>query len=149
MTDNTGSYSTSWTSAYPGNYLLEASWSGNNQLAPSQSSSESLAVTGTVSPSPSLLLSAPATVTHGQTLTLSIVVFNPSSSTVNANVTIEITGPNNHVLFDVIQVKVLANSQSTGYYGWAVPTQTGSYTIMLSLLPPTPIGVEIETVKVT
>ena len=45
-----------------------------------------------------------------QTVTLSITVFNPASSALNANVTIEITGPNNYVLFDVVPVKVGANS---------------------------------------
>jgi hypothetical protein len=149
MTDVSGRYSTSWAPPAPGNYLLEASWSGNNQLAPSQSSSASLTVTGSVQPTPTVLLSAPATTPHGQTVTLSIIVFNPASSALNANVTIEITGPNNYVLFDVIQVKVNANSQSTGYYDWATPTQTGSYTVMVGLLPPTVGGVDIETIQVT
>jgi len=149
MTDGTGAYSTGWSPPAPGSYLLEASWSGNNQLAPSQSPSTSLTVTGSVRPTPTVLLSVPATTPHGQTLTLSVTVFNPASSTLNANVTIEITGPNNYVLFDVVQVKVGANSQSTGYYDWAVPTQTGSYTVMVSLLPPTPSGVDIETIQVT
>jgi hypothetical protein len=149
ITDNTGSYSTSWTPPYPGNFLLDASWSGNNQLAPSQSPTASLTVTGSLSPTPTLLLSSPATTPHGQTLTLSLTVFNPASSALNANVTLEITGPNDYVLFDVVQVKVNAKSQSTSYYDWTAPTQTGTYTIMLSLLPSTPNGVDVETLQVT
>jgi hypothetical protein len=149
MTDILGRYSTGWAPLTPGNYLLEASWSGNSQLAPSQSSSASLTVTGSPSPTSTVLLSAPATTPHGQTATLFVTVFDSASSALNAKVTIEITGPNNYVLFEVIQVKVGANSQSTGYYDWAVPTQTGTYTIMLSLLPLTPSDVDIETIQVT
>jgi hypothetical protein len=148
MTDSSGTYSTSWSPAAPGDYLLEASWNGDSQLAPSQSSSASLTVTGSTSPTPTVLLSAPATTPHGQPVTLLITVFNPASSALNANVSIEITGPNNYVSFDVIKVKVSPNSQSTGYYDWAVPTQTGTYTIMISFLPPTPSGVDLEAVQV-
>lgn len=149
MANGSGAYSTGWNPPSPGNYLLEVSWSGNNQLAPSQSSPASLTVTGSVSSTPTVLLSAPATTPHGQNVTLSVTVFNPASSALNANVTIEITGPNNYVLFDVIQVKVGANSQSTGYYDWAVPIQTGSYTVMVSLLPLTSGGVDVEAIQVT
>src|SRR5208337_676390 len=58
-TDSAGAYSTDWTPPYPGNYLLGASWSGNNQLAPSQSSPASVTVTGSVQPTPTLLISSP------------------------------------------------------------------------------------------
>lgn len=148
MTNGSGAYSTSWTPPTPYNYLLEASWTGNNQFAPSQSSPEPLAVTGSLSPTPTVLLSAPSTTPHGQTLTLSVTVFNPSSSALQANVTIEITGPGNYLLFDVIQVSVAADSHSTAYYNWAVPSQTGSYTIMLTFLPTMAGGVDIETIQV-
>jgi hypothetical protein len=149
MTDSTGAYSTNWSPPYPGSYLLEASWNGNNQLAPSQSSPQPLTVTGSAAPTPTVLLASPATTPHGQTLTLSIVVFNPGSSALDSNVAIQIAGPNNYVLFDVIQVNVPANSQSTGYYDWMVPAQTGTYTITLSLLPQTISGVDTETIHVT
>ena len=149
MSDNTGSYSTTWTPADSGNYLLEASWSGNNQYAPSQSSTASLQVTGSVQPMPTVLLSYPASVTHGQTSTLTITVFNPTGTTLNANVAIEITGPNNYVLFDVVQIQVNATSHSAGYYVWIVPAQTGTYTVMLSYLPAETGGVDTETIQVT
>jgi len=105
---------------------------------------EKFTVTGSMPLIATVLLSSPATTPDGQTVTLSLTVFNPGGSALNANVTLEITGPNNYVLFDVIQVEVGANSQSSGYYDWAVPSQAGSYTIMLSLRPPSPSGVDIE-----
>jgi len=105
-------------------------------------------VTGTAQPIPTLLLSSPATTPNGQTVTLQITVFNNATSQLNSNVTIEITGPNNYVLFNVIQVQAAASSHSTGYYDWAVPTQTGSYTIMVSMLPPSTGGVDVETIQV-
>jgi hypothetical protein len=106
-------------------------------------------VSGTAIPSPTLFISTPLTVTHGQSATFSITVFNPTSTALTANVSIQIAGLNNYVSFDVVHVKVNANSQSTGYYDWTVPAQTGSYTIMLSFLPPESGGVDVETVQVT
>jgi len=149
MTNNSGSYSTTWSPPAPNNYQLMATWSGNNQFAGSSSSSESLSVTGTSPPTPTILFPAPASVQHGQTVTLTVTVFNPSSSVLNANITIQIDGPNNYVLFDVIKIPVNANSQSSGYYDWAVPTQTGTYTATVSLLPRSLSGVDTETIQVT
>ena len=147
-TSSGGSYSQVWKPPYPGSYSLQASWGGNTNFAASQSSTQSLMVTGTAQPIPTLLLSSPATTPNGQTVTLQITVFNNATSQLNANVTIEITGPNNYVLFNVIPVQVAASSHSTGYYDWAVPTQTGSYTIMVSMLPPSTGGVDLETIQV-
>lgn len=149
MTNTLGSYSTGWVPPASGNYLLEAGWSGSSQFAGSQGSEESLTVTGSTPSTPTILFPAPATVQHGQTVTLSVDVFNPTSSPLNTNVNIQIVGPNNYVLFDVIQIKVGANSGSTGYYDWAVPTQTGTYTVTLNLVPPTRSGVDTETIQVT
>jgi len=129
--------------------MLEASWTGNNQFAPSQSGSAALTVTGSALPTPTVLLSSPSTGTAGQRLTLSIMIFNPTNSTLNANATIEITGPNNYVLFDLIQVEVGANLHATGYYDWGVPAQAGAYTVVLSLLSPIPSGADVETIQIT
>ena len=142
-------YSATRTPQYPANLLLEANWNGNNQLAPSQSSQVPLTVTGTVSPTPTMLLSAPTTTPHGGTTTLSITIFNPATSTLNANIAAEITSPNNYILFQIIQLQVNADSHSTGYYHWMVPNQIGKYTITISLPPSTYSGVDIETIQVT
>jgi len=147
MTDNTGSYSTSWTPPYPSNYLLEASWSGNSQLAGSTSSPASLTVTGSVQPTPTVLLYAPSTASRGQTVTMSITVFNPTSSPLNANVTVQITGPSNYVSFDVIQIQVGASSQLTTYYDWTVPNQSGAYSVTVGLLQARPGGIDTGTIQ--
>jgi len=147
-TSNSGAYSTTWNPPAPNNLQLLASWSGNNQFAGSSSSAESLSVTGSSPLTPTILFPAPATVQHGQTATFTVTVFNPTSSQLIANVTIQIDGPNNYVLFDVIKVPVNANSQSSGYYDWAVPTQTGTYTATVSLLPQRLSGVDTETIQV-
>jgi len=147
-TDSAGAYSTDWTPPYPGNYLLEASWGGNNQLAPSQSSPASVTVTGSVQPTPTLLISSPTTTPRGLPVTLSITMFNPTRSSLNSNITIKIAGPNNYLLFDIIQVRIAANSQSTGYYDWAVPNQPGTYSITASSLS-AESGVDTATIQVT
>ena len=147
VTDGSGSYSTGWTPSHPGSYLLMASWSGNDQFAGSASSSLSLTVTGTVTPTPTLLLSVPSTASRGQSITLSITVFNPTSSPLNANVTVQITGPGSYVSFDVIQVQVAASSQLTTYYDWTVPNQPGTYNVTVGLLSTKPGGTDTGTIR--
>jgi hypothetical protein len=135
MTDSAGSYSTSWSPQYPGSYSLQASWSGNSQFKGSTSSPpNSLTVTGTVSKNPTVMLAAPDTGSIGQSVRLSITVFNPTSSPLSTSAKIQITGPNNYVAFDVVQVKVQANSESTYYYDWTAPNQSGAYTVTVDLL---------------
>jgi len=148
MTDNSGSYSTAWTPQYPGSYLVEASWSGNNQLAGSTSPAQSLTVTGTPTPTPTLLLSAPSSGSRGQPVQLSIIVFNPTNSLLNANVMVEITGSNNYVMFDVVQVNVATASHATAYYDWTAPNQSGVYTVTVNLSPPTPSGASTATIQI-
>ena len=149
MSNGSGLYSAGWMPPSPGNYLLKASWDGNEQLASSQSSTISLTVTGSVQQTPTVLLSAPPTATQGQTMTLSVTVLNPSGSDLNATISIQLTGPNNYTSFDVVQLRVGGNSQSTGFYDWPVPYQPGTYTVVAGLLPPTPGGVDLATVQVT
>ncbi len=149
MTDNSGSYSTSWTPPYPGSYLLKVAWSGNNQLAGSTSSPASLTITGTATRSPTLLLSAPSTGARGQTIRLLITVFNPANLVTTANVTIEITGPGNYIAFEIVQLKVAATPQSTAYYDWAAPNQAGTYGVVVSLLPATPTAFDAGTIQIT
>ena len=149
MTDSSGAYSATWVPPAPGSVLLEASWGGNNQYAGSQSSTASLTITGSAQPTPKVLGSVPSTVTHGQPVTISVTVFNPGNSVLNANVTVQVTGPNNYAVFDVIHLQVSAGSQATAYYDWTAPNQTGTYTLTLSLFPPTSTGVDVETIQVT
>jgi hypothetical protein len=148
-TDNSGSYSTGWAPQYPGSYLLEASWSGNNQLAGSTSPTQSLAVTGTPSPIPTLFLSVPSSGSRGQPVQLTITVFNPTNSLLDANVMVKIMGPNNYVMFDIVQVNVAAASHSTAYYVWTAPNQSGTYSVTANLSPPTLSGVSTATIQIT
>lgn len=147
VTDNSGSYSTSWVPPSLGNYLLEASWSGNNQLAGSTSSPAPLTVTGIVTLTPTLLLSVPSTASRGRLVSLSITVFNPTSPALNANVTVQITGPSNYVYFDVVQVHVAASLQLTTYYDWTVPNQAGTYSVTVGLLSANPGGIDTATIQ--
>jgi len=147
VTDGSGSYSTSWTPPYPASYLLKTSWSGNSQYAGSASTSASLTVTGTATPIPTLLLSAPSSASRGQSVTLSIAVFNPTGSLLNANVTVQITGPGNYVSFDVIQVRVAASSQLTSYYDWTAPNQPGTYNVTVGLLSTQPGGTDTGAIR--
>jgi hypothetical protein len=96
-----------------------------------------------------VLLNAPTAASQGQTVTLSITVFNPTSSVLNANVAVQITGPGNYVSFNVIQVQVAAFSQSTTYYDWTAPNQSGAYSVTVGPLPPESGGIDVGTMQVT
>ena len=80
---------------------------------------------------------------------MQIIVFDPSSTPLNANVTIQIIGPGNYVLFDVVRVKVTANSESTGYYDWTVPNSAGVYSVTVGLLPTEPTAFDSSTIQVS
>jgi len=112
------------------------------------SSPNTMAVVETPTPSPTLLLSAPSSESQGQRAQLSITAFNPTNSPFNAKVMIEIMGPNNYLMFDVVQVNVAAASQSTLYYVWSAPNQSGTYSVSVSLAPPTPSGFSTATVQI-
>jgi len=51
----------------------------------------------------------------------------------SSQITIEILGPSNYVFYDSIQVIVVPSSYDTILYDWAVPTQTGTYTILVNV----------------
>jgi len=149
ITDATGSYSVSWIPPYPGSYSLEASWNGNNQFAGSTSTPTSITVTGSVTSSPTILLSAPSTASHGQIVEFSIRVFNPTSTGLTTLVAIQIQGPNNYVLFETVQTNAPSNSYSTVYYEWTVPNQFGTYSVSVGLLPNEPGAIDTATIQVT
>ena len=102
-----------------------------------------------MSQTPTVFLAAPTNTVDGQIVTLSITVFNSANSPLNATVTLQITGPNNYLLFDVVQVKVNANSAATAYYDWAVPSKAGTYTVIAGFLPPSVGGADLEIVQVS
>ena len=149
MTGSTGSYSINWTPPYPGSYLLQASWNGNNQLAGSTSSSTSLTVTGATPASTSLRLSLPSTGTQGEVVHMTITAFNPTNSLLNGNVTMQITGPNNYAAFDVIQTSVNPTSQLTTHYDWIAPNQSGTYVVTIELLPATTGAYDTATIQIS
>jgi hypothetical protein len=135
-TNSGGAYSTSWTPPYPGSYGLQASWSGKSGFQGSASSPPSgLRVTGTPPGLPTLLLSVPSSVSKGSNAEFSITVFNPTSTQLTTEVTVEVLGPNSYVFFDAVNVQVAASSHTTVLYDWTAPQQSGSYTIVAQTLP--------------
>ena len=129
----TGAYSTEWTPAYSGSYQLQASWAGNSGFQGSISPTRGLIVSNTRPPTSTLLLTAPTSAAHGQTVQLTVTEFNPTTSPMSSQITIEILGPSNYVFYDSIQVIVVPSSYDTILYDWAVPTQTGTYTILVNV----------------
>jgi hypothetical protein len=62
---------------------------------------------------------------------------------------IQITGPDNYVTFDVVQVKVTATSQTTVYYDWTIPDQSGAYLVTVDFLLPRTTALDSTTIQVT
>ena len=148
-TDSSANYSASWTPSYCGQLLVEGQLERDQLLRGSTSSAVSATVTGTPPANPTLLLTASTTATQGQSLRLLITVFNPTGPPINANVTIQVTGPGNYVTFDVIQINVAGTSESTAYYDWTVPNQAGTYTVTVGLLPTKPLAFDMATIVVS
>lgn len=150
QTNGSGSYSGTWTPPYAGSYSYRASWAGNSQFAGSTSFPDlPWAITGTPAPTIMLLLTAPPTSSRGQSVRLSVTVFNPTGIPIATNATIQVTGPGNYLLFDLVPVKVAALSETTVYYDWTVPNTTGTYTVAVGLLPTGPSTFDIANVVVS
>lgn len=96
-----------------------------------------------------LLLTAPAISSRGQSVRLSITVFNPTDISIATNATVQITGPGNYLSFDLVPVKVAASSETTVYYDWTVANQAGTYTVAVGLLPTGPSAFEMATIVVS
>ena len=148
-TNSGGAYSTSWTPPYPDTYGLRASWSGNSGFQDSTSSPpQGLRITGTRPGFPTLLLNVPASVSKGSSAEFSITLFNPTSTQLSTQVTVEILGPYSYVFFDTVSVQVAATSHLTVLYDWTAPNQNGSYNVIAQTLPAQPSAYDSSTITV-
>lgn len=149
QTNSSGAYSATWTPPYAGSYSYQASWGGDSQLAGATSSVSPWAITGTPAPSILVLLTAPATASQGQSVTLSVTVFNPTSISIAMSATVQVTGPSNYLLYDLVPVNATATSDTTAYYTWTVPNQAGTYTVTVGLLPTGPSAFDTANIVVS
>jgi len=151
-TDSSGSYSTSWRPPSTLTYSLRASWSGDVDHSGATSGVESLAVGGSVPPRPSLLITLwDSTYSKGETATIEITVFNPTSTTLDATLYISIIGPGGYCHFDSVGITVAAESFGSSIFDWNIPAgvQTGTYQIIAGLIPPVLTAYDMKYVEIS
>jgi kumamolisin len=134
-----GGYSVSWIPPYPGSYSLQASWGGDTNYVGSASSVSALAVTGTVTRQPQLLITGPASASRGTTASFTVLITNPTALTLTTTLYVEIIGPNGYYYFDSQQATLSAGASGRFQFDWQVPStiSTGSYVVNVGLIPPT------------
>jgi len=150
-TDSSGSYSAIWMPPSTLAYSLRASWNGDVDHAGATSSTCSLTVGGTVPPRPSLFITLQdSKYTKGETVTIDITVFNPTSTTLEATLYISITGPGGYYYPDFVAATISAEAFSTYTFTWSVPAsvQTGAYQISAGLIPPVLTAYDVKYVEV-
>jgi len=63
--------------------------------------------------------------------------------------TVQVTGPSNYILYDLVPVNAAATSDTTVYYAWTVPNQAGTYTVTVGLLPTGPSAFDTANIVVS
>jgi hypothetical protein len=148
MTDGSGGYSLAWYPPYPNSYQVRASWNGNANYAGATSSAGALSVTGTTPPQVMLLVTGPPSVARGGAATFDLLVTNPGSS-LTTTLYIEVTGPGGYEYFDVLQVSVADGSTGRYQFSWEAPSTSGTYQVLVGLIPPKPASISQTQMTVT
>ena len=147
-TDGSGAYSVPWCPPYPNAYQIRASWSGNANYAGSTSSASSLSVTGTPPPKVTLLVTGPPSVIRGSTASFDVLVTNSGESLTTTLYT-EVTGSGGYEYFDSLQVSVAAGSMGRFQFTWQAPSASGSYQVVVGLIPPRPACISQTQITIT
>jgi len=151
-TDIAGGYSATWTPPYPLTYSVRASWSGNTNYAEATSSSSALTVSGTVPLQPTLfIILQDSTYSKGETVTIDVTVFNPTGTTLEATLSVSITGPGGYYHFDFTDIEIVDSSLWTYTFTWVIPadSQAGTYVISAGLTPPELDAYDVEYVEIS
>jgi subtilisin family serine protease len=71
----------------------------------------------------------------GQSLALTVTVFNEMNPAFNSTLTLTITGPDGYYVYDSQSVKVAANEVKDYSFSWGVPDVAGNYIVEVGLVP--------------
>jgi hypothetical protein len=147
-TNSGGGCSVVWYPPYPNAYEIKASWSGNANYAGATSPLASLSVTGTASAQVTLLVLGAPSVARGGTVTFDVLVTNPGSS-LTTTLYIEVAGPNRYRYLDTLQVTATAGSTARLQFVWQAPSTSGTYQVLVGLIPPKPTSMSQTQITVT
>jgi hypothetical protein len=133
-----GTFNTAWTPPYPFTYRVKASWDGDYDYAGAVSAERTATVSGIIPPPPSLHMSLENRVFHaGETVTVTVTVFNPADAALEGDLYIMAVGPgaNN---YDSIVISVTGRSTMRYDFRWYIPSNmlAGTYPVCTGLVPP-------------
>jgi uncharacterized membrane protein len=78
---------------------------------------------------------AEATYAPGQSVTLTVDVFNRLSQPLNSTLTLTVTGPSSYYYFEFQAVNVTASEVKEYSFTWNVPNVAGTYVVEVGLVP--------------
>jgi len=84
----------------------------------------------------------------GQSVALTVNVFNQLNSALDSTLTLTITGPEKYEYFDFQTVSVAAVSVGEYRFNWIIPNVAGSYVMETDLIPPQLAAYDSQWVKV-
>jgi hypothetical protein len=146
--DGSGSYSITWCPPYPSTYQIKASWGGNANYADASSSTAPLTVTGAVPAQVMLLVTGQPSIARGTSTAFDVLVTNPGSS-LTTTLYIEVIGPGGYEYFDTLQASVSAGSTGRYQFTWLTPSTSGTYQVVVGLIPPRPTSTSQTQITVT
>jgi hypothetical protein len=148
--DQTGGYSVAWFAPYSGTYQIKTNWVGNANNAASTSPVVTLLVTGTRPPQITLLVTGPGSASRGSSTTFDVLVTNPGAST-TVTVYLDIIGPGGYEYFDTLKVPIATAGSARLQFTWQIPAAvtTGSYQVLVGLIPPTATSISQTQITVT
>jgi hypothetical protein len=139
-TSGGGSYEATWVPPYVYDYLLKASWDGNQDYAEASSSASTLSVSGTRPQSPGLLLSTGgSSYSRGSSIPITVTVFNPTSETITATLYIEVTNSAGYLYRDMKSIQISPAGHETYILTIQIvpDASPGTYALVAGLIPPT------------
>jgi len=150
-TSGSGAFGTVWTPPYPLMYLVRASWNGDHDYLGATSAKYTVTVTGAMPSQPSLQLELEDRMfINGQTITLTVTVFNPADTTLEGELCVGVVGPGGYYRFDAISISVEGKSKMSYDLHWHLPSNAlaGTYQISTWLVPPWLGAYDVKHVQV-
>jgi hypothetical protein len=132
-------------------------WSGNltgstNPTTITMTSDKTVTATFSARATVHLLLTAEpnqATYKRSQSVTFAVSVLNQLNPSLDATLTLTVTGPGSYYYFDFLVVNVTADAVGEYSFTWDIPNVKGTYVVEASLVPPMLTAYDAAWLEVT
>jgi hypothetical protein len=145
-----GAFSTAWSPPYPFTYQVKAYWDGDFDYSGAVSSEHTVTVTGNVLSQPSLrIILENRTYRRGETVTVTVTVFNPADATLEGDLYIMAVGPGGNN-YDSLTISVEGRSTMRYDFSWYIPSNmlAGTYPVCTGLVPPQLAAYDVKYVQI-